>query len=201
MKSFQDIKEGYLQNANSDDEEGDVESEEENFETDTVAVTIKPILTTSSHLLMNHRQTIERLDNKKKKPSVKKEEHSTKLTMNFGEEEDANDDEEEEEDDKSKPSDGTLQAITSKKDLNKILKQTARSFMKKSKVVQKKNLANHKKNVKFSQRKKFKIEKKLKKHKKLKKWINIDYQKISCFYSDDKYILQLLFEHLNILSI
>jgi hypothetical protein len=52
------------------------------------------------------------------------------------------------------------------------MKQTARTFLKKSKVVQQKNQANHKKNVKQSQRKKFRIERQLKKHKKIKKKFN-----------------------------
>lgn len=156
MKSFQDIKEGYLKKTESD-EENEV-SEEENFETDTVAVSIKPITTSNT---MNAREMFEHLDNQKKKPE-KKEKSST---MNFG------DDDEEEEDEEAEKSKAVEDhpTISSKRDLNKILKQTAKKFMKKSKVVQKKNLANHKKNVKQSQRKKFKIEKKLKKHKKLKK--------------------------------
>lgn len=49
------------------------------------------------------------------------------------------------------------------------IKQQAKDAMKKSKIIKQKNLKNHKKNVKLSQRKKFLTEKKLRKHKKIPK--------------------------------
>jgi hypothetical protein len=60
----------------------------------------------------------------------------------------------------------------SEKDVKKLIKQQAKTAMKKSKIIQKKNHLNHKRNVKLSHRKKFKNEKFLKKHKKIPKKFN-----------------------------
>jgi len=57
--------------------------------------------------------------------------------------------------------------LKTEKDVKKMIKEQAKTAMKKSKIIKMKNDLNHKKNVKLSQRKKFLKEKKLRKHKKI----------------------------------
>lgn len=98
VKSFQDIKEGYLRNDVNEDNNDD--DDEDNFETDQVEVSIKPISTNS-------------MDPRKMFEKIEKQNEKIELTMNF--------DGDKGSDDEQKKPENPLKNITSKKDLNKIV--------------------------------------------------------------------------------